>query len=205
MVANSPGILPKAALLGSKAIYYPFTIPTKLNESATKVGEANHRRVKNVTAGIGGAMASLEPRGPAKWLVGLLAKVHGSVERSEQIAARNKAVFWDPFANGTEQVGRAIAGPGAYWYAKKSGIEQPGADAIYGALNVGGFFHFPTAEEMAASKAPVTTPGSVPGKGEAGGGDAAGAVEAAAQQAPPEQQPAPQQAAAEGAAQVVAA
>lgn len=206
MVANSPGILPKAALFGSKAIYYPFTIPKKLNDSATTVGAVNHTLVKGFADTLLATQEALQPRGPAKWLFSLADRVSKSVDHSAQIAQRNKDVFWDPFSNGTEQVGRAFAGPGAYWYAKKSGIEQPTADAIYGALNSGGFFHFPSADEMLAAKAPVTTPGSV---GEASAAppvsDGAATVEAASQGAPQGDPGAATQGAAEGAGQVAVA
>lgn len=174
MVANSPGILPKTALVGSRVVYYPFTIPQKLNDSATLTGAALNGMVGGINASIGNAYASLKPRGPAKWLLPLFSKVDSAVKHSDQVAARNKAVFWDPFTQGIESVGRGIASPGAYWYLKKAGVEQPTQDMIKGVLNMP-LFSFPTAAPS-------------------GGSDAAAA---AAQQA---QQQAAQQAA-EGAAQ----
>jgi hypothetical protein len=165
MVANSPGILPKAALVGSRAVYYPFTIPKQLNDSATLTGAALNGAVGGINASIGNAYASLKPRGPAKWLLPLFAKVDTAVKRSDEIATRNKTVFWDPFSEGVEGVGRAVAGPGAYWYLKKAGVEQPTSDMIKGVLNMP-LFSFPSA----------------PPAGGDGGGDAAAAAAAAASQ-----------------------
>jgi hypothetical protein len=184
MVANSPGILPKAALVGSRAVYYPFTIPQKLNDSATLTGAALNGMVGGINASIGNAYASLQPRGPAKWLLPLFAKVDGAVKNSDAVAQRNKTVFWDPFSQGVEQVGRAIASPGTYWYLRKAGVEQPTQDMIKGVLNMP-LFSFPSAPPA--------------GAGGDGGGDAAAAAAAAA-----EQQAATQQAA-EGAGQAAAA
>lgn len=189
MVANSPGILPKAALVGSRVAYYPFTIPTKLNESATLTGAALNGMVGGINASIGNAYASLEPRGPAKWLLPLFTKVDTAVKESDRIAQRNKTVFWDPFAQGTEGIGRAIAGPGAYWFLRKSGVEAPTTDQIKGVLQAK-LFDF-----------------SVPGGGAAAGGEvdaaAAAAAAADAQAQAAAQQGAAQ--AAEGAGEVSAA
>ncbi|MEO6867985.1 MAG: hypothetical protein ABI200_08185 [Gaiellales bacterium] len=179
MVGNTPGILPKAALVGSRAVYYPFTIPQKLNDSATLVGQSSHNMVKGVTASVGQAYVDLQPRGPAKWLVPLFTKTMEAVDHSEKIATRNKTVFWDPVSEGSESIGRAIAGPGAHWYLRKAGMEEPTADAIKGVLNMG-LFKFPTA-------GPAPAPAPAP---EAPPADAASAAEQAAQGAgevPPEQ------------------
>ncbi|MCB0880268.1 MAG: hypothetical protein KDC46_14945, partial [Thermoleophilia bacterium] len=165
MVANSPGILPKTALVASRAVYYPFTIPQKLNDSATLTGAALNGMVKGVNASIGNAYMALQPRGPAKWLAPLFAKVDAATTKSDAIAQRNKTVFWDPFSQGVEGVGRAIASPGTYWYLRKAGVEQPTQDMIKGVLNMP-LFSFPEAP-----------PGG--GGGDAGG-DAAAAAEAAA-------------------------
>jgi hypothetical protein len=172
MVANtSPaGFLPKTAVVASRAVYYPFTIPTKLNESATLTGAALNGMVKGINASIGNAYQDLQPRGPAKWLLPLFARIDKATDRSQQIADRNKAVFWDPFAQGTEQIGRAIAGPGAYWYLRKSGVENPGQDAIKAVLQQGLFDFGPPTVAAAPS-------------GDAGGGQVdPAAIEAAAQQ-----------------------
>ncbi len=182
MVANSPGILPKSALVASRAVYYPFTIPQKLNDSATDTGKALNGMVGGINASIGNAYASLKPRGPAKWLLPLFAKVDGAVQKSDQVAQRNKTVFWDPFSQGVEGVGRAIASPGTYWYLRKAGVEQPTQDMIKGVLNMP-LFSFPTAPPA--------------------GGDGCGDAAAAAQQAAA-QQAAAEQAAAQAAAQQAA-
>jgi hypothetical protein len=142
MVANTPGILPKTALVASKAIYYPFTIPQQLNDSATLTGAALNGMVNGVTASIGKAYVDLKPRGPAKWLIPLFQKTIDATVKSDQIAQRNKTVFWDPFSQGVEGVGRAFASPGAYYYLKKVGVEQPTQDMIKGVLNTP-LFTFP--------------------------------------------------------------
>ncbi len=186
MVANSPGILPKTAVVGSRVAYYPFTIPAQLNESATKTGEALNGMVGGINASIGNAYAALEPRGPAKWLLPLFTKVDTAVKRSDEIAQRNKAVFWDPFSEGAEGIGRAIGGPGAYWFLKKSGVEAPTSDQIKGVLQAK-LFDF-----------------SVPGGAPAGdgGGDATDVVAAAAQAQAEAQAQAAAQQASEGAGEV---
>jgi hypothetical protein len=142
MVANSPGFLPKTALVTSKVVYYPFTIPQKLDDSATLVGGALNGMVNGVTASVGKAYVDLKPRGPAKWLLPLFQKTIDATVKSDQIAQRNKTIFWDPFSQGVEGVGRAFASPGAYYYLKKVGVEQPTQDMIKGVLNTP-LFTFP--------------------------------------------------------------
>lgn len=188
MVASGPGFLPKTALVASRAVYYPFTIPQKLDDSATLVGHSLNGAVAGVTAAIGQAYVDLKPRGPAKWLIPVFQKTLEATQKSEAIAARNKTVFWDPFSAGAEGVGRAIASPGAYWYLKKAGVEQPTQDMIKGVLGMG-LFKFPQA-------APA--------------GEGAPAGQGAPQGPPAEQAPAPDaagaaQQAAEGAGQTQAA
>lgn len=157
MAGNVPGILPKAALVGSKAVYYPFTIPQKLNDSATLTGSALNGAANGIINSVGSAYAALEPRGPAKWLLPLFERFSQATVRSQEIADRNKAVFWDPFSQGVEGVGRALAGPGTYWYLKKSGIDAPTEDMIKGALNTK-LFHFPTPDELGGGGAPAPAP-----------------------------------------------
>lgn len=145
-----PGILPKAALTTSRLVYKPFLIPMKLDASATNVGNAVHAAVGGTNAAIAQAYMSLQPKGPAKWLVPLFVKTDGAVKHSMEIQARNKNVFWDPFANASESMGRAIAGPGTYWYAKKAGIPDPSnPDVIKGLLNMK-LFEYPVGSAAAA-------------------------------------------------------
>lgn len=160
MAGNVPGILPKAALVGSKAVYYPFTIPQRLNDSATLTGSALNGAANGIVNSMGSAYAALEPKGPAKWLLPMFERFAKATVRSQEIADRNKAVFWDPFSQGVEGVGRAIAGPGTYWYLKKSGIDAPTEDMIKGALNTK-LFHFPTPDELGGS-APAPAPDPAP-------------------------------------------
>lgn len=173
MVANTPGILPKTALVGSRAIYYPFTIPQKLNDSATLTGAALNGMVNGITASVGKAYVDLQPRGPAKWLLPLFQKTIDATVKSDQIAQRNKTVFWDPFSQGVEGVGRAFASPGAYWYLKKAGVEQPTQDMIKGVLNMP-LFSFPVPSAAPPAEGPPA---------EAPPADNAAAAAAAAQQA----------------------
>jgi len=154
MVGNVPGILPKTALVGSRAIYYPFTIPQKLNDSATLVGEVGNGLVAGLNSTIGGAYAALQPRGPAKWLLPLFDKVGAATEKSQAVATRNKTKVWDPFSQGMEQVGRSFASPGTYWYLKKAGIDQPTQDQIKSTLQMK-FFHFPDAGEVGGGTPPA--------------------------------------------------
>lgn len=186
MVANTPGILPKTALVASRAAYYPFTIPTKLNNSATLVGAVNHSLVDSVAGTLVKAGEALQPRGPAKWLFNGISRIGAANAKSAEIAQRNKTVFWDPFSQGTESVGRAIAGPGAYYYLRKAGMEKPTEDAIKAVLQAP-LFSFPTV-------------GSAPSGDAPSGGEAEAAAQA---QAEAQAQAAAQQAA-EGAGQAAA-
>ncbi|MCW2950215.1 MAG: hypothetical protein JWN41_1228 [Thermoleophilia bacterium] len=163
MVANGPGFLPKTALVASRIVYYPFTIPQKLNDSATLTGGVLNAVVGTTADTMGKAYEALQPRGPAKWLTPLFGKVAGAAAHSQEIATRNKTVFWDPFSQGAEGIGRAIAGPGAYWYLKKAGMEQPTEDAIKGVLNMG-LFKFP---EAGPAPAPDGPPAPAPDQGPA--------------------------------------
>jgi hypothetical protein len=177
MVANSPGFLPKTALVTSKAVYYPFTIPQQLNDSATATGAALNGMVNGITASVGKAYVDLKPRGPAKWLLPLFQKTIDATVKSDQIAQRNKTIFWDPFSQGVESVGRAIASPGAYYYLKKVGVEQPTQDMIKGVLNTP-LFTFPVPSGEAA---PAQQGGEDPAAAQAAAEQAA--AQAAAQQA----------------------
>lgn len=170
-----PGVIPKAALTTSRVVYKPFLIPQKLNDSATAVGAAGHAAFGGTMAAVGQAYVSLQPKGPAKWLVPLFAKSVQATQHSMEIADRNKKVFWDPFSAASEGMGRAIAGPGAYYYAKKAGIADPAnPDVIKALLNMKLFEY----------------PGGGGGQQSAPPPDAAaqGAAEGAAQAGPPPEQ-----------------
>lgn len=198
MAGTVPGFLPKAALTTSRAVYYPFTIPQKLNDSATLVGHSLNGAVAGIAGSVGQAYVDLKPRGPAKWLVPLFTKTLDATQKSEAMAQRNKAVFWDPFSQGVEGVGRAIAGPGAYYYLHKAGVENPSSDAIKAVLNLP-LFKYPSGEEVSAFEQQVAAmrgqaPQGPPPQQQAPT-DAAGAAE----QAPPPDAGA--QGAAEGAGQ----
>ena len=189
MVANTPGILPKTALVGSRVIYYPFTIPQKLNDSATLTGAALNGMVNGVTASVGKAYMDLKPRGPAKWLLPLFQKTIDATVKSDQIAQRNKTVFWDPFSQGVESVGRAFASPGAYWYLKKAGVEQPTQDMIKGVLNMPLFsFPVPSGEAPPADNAAAAAAAAEAQAAAAAQAGAQQAAEGAAQAGPPAEQ-----------------
>ena len=188
MVANTPGILPKTALVASRAVYYPFTIPQKLTDSSYLAGK--------VGAGVFGAsvgtlksgIEALQPRGPAKWLVPLLAKFEAAAADNDRIAMRNKTVFWDPVSQGAEGIGRAFAGPGAYWYLRKAGVEQPTTDMIKGVLNMP-LFSFPVPSGGGEQQPPADNAAAAEAAAQAQA--AQQAAEGAGQtQAPAEQQPA---------------
>lgn len=179
MVANTPGILPKTALVGSRVVYYPFTIPQKLTDSSYLAGKVGTAVFGTTVGTLKAGVEALQPRGPAKWLVPFLAKFEAAAANNDKIAMRNKTVFWDPVSQGAEGIGRALAGPGAYWYLRKAGVEQPTTDMIKGVLNMP-LFSFPVPS----------------GGGEQPPADNAAAAEAAAQQAAAEQA-AQQQAAAQ--------
>jgi len=172
MAGEIPGLIPKAALTTSRLVYYPFTIPTKLNNSALAVGGATHSMVAGVNAAMGNAYMGLEPKGPAKALAKLFVKVDESVKISAGKAERNEKVFWGPFSEGTRQVGQAVAGPGAYYYAKKAGSPDPSnPDVIRGLLEMK-LFQYPPgdvlvpppppAEQGAPAPAPEGAPAPAP-------------------------------------------
>lgn len=175
MVANTPGILPKAGLVGSKIINYPFTIPKKLADSSYAVGAAGAGVLGGTTGSLSKALTDLQPKGPAKWFVSFLDRISGAAANNQKIADRNMTAFWKPFGDGMAQVGQAFGGPGAYWYAKKAGIESPTADTIKAALK-GSIFKFPTAEELggaaAASAAEVVVAADAQGGGTPPAGEA---------------------------------
>jgi hypothetical protein len=176
----SPGIIAKGGLTVSRAVYYPFTIPQKLNDSATLTGAALNGMAKGINASIGTAYVALQPKGPAKWLIPLFQKVDAATTHSDEIAARNKKVFWDPFSQGTEQVGRALASPGAYYYLKSAGYKDPGnQDVIRGILGMG-LFKYPTADQLPSPEQIEQMKAQAAGGGGGGG--------APAQQAPPADQ-----------------
>lgn len=154
MAGTGPGILPKTALVASRAIYYPFSIPEKWTESMNNTGQALNTMAKNLNGSIGSAYMSLEPRGPAKWLAPLFGKVDQATDKSAAIGKRNYDVFWKPMSHGIAEVGSVIASPGAYWYLKKAGMEQPTHDAIKGVLEMP-FFSFPTAPAAPAPEEPA--------------------------------------------------
>ena len=181
MQLDGPTFIPKAVLTTGRVLHQPFEIPTEMTKSALLQGGTAHAAVGALNKAAADAVEALQPRGPAKWLLPIFAKVDAATTKSDAIAQRNKAVFWDPFSQGVEGVGRAIASPGTYWYLRKAGVEQPTQDMIKAVLNMP-LFSFPSAPPAAD-----------------GGGDAAAAAaaqEAAAQQAAAQ--------AAEGAGEVAA-
>lgn len=205
MVANGPGFLPKTALVASRVAYYPFTVPQKMDDSATLVGKTLNDAVSGINTAVGSAYAALQPRGPAKWLLPLFDKINAATAHSTEIANRNKTVFWDPFSEGMEATGRAIASPGAYWYLKKAGNDAPTQDAIKAVLTAG-LFKFP---DGGGSAGPAPSSESTPGPsggtettpGSSGGAETAAKPEAQ-QIVPPATTPAGAEQVAEGAASV---
>jgi hypothetical protein len=182
MVANTPGILPKTALVGSRVVYYPFTIPQKLTDSSYKMGQVGTAVFGTTVGTMKAGIEALEPRGPAKWLVPLLAKFEAAAANNDKIAMRNKTVFWDPVSQGAEGIGRALAGPGAYWYLRKAGVEQPTTDMIKGVLNMplfsfpvpsGGGAEQPPADNAAAAEAAAQQAAAAQAAQQQGGGEAA--------------------------------
>jgi len=177
-MAGGPGFIPKAALTTARIIYKPFVIPQRLNDSATLVGGAAHAAFGGTVSAIGQAYVSLQPKGPAKMLIPLFQKSIEATKHSMEIADRNKKVFWDPFSSASESMGRAVAGPGAYYYAKKAGFPEPSnPDIIKGLLNLK-LFQYP-APSGAAPAQPAGPPPSAA---------AEGAAEGAGQAAPPQEQ-----------------
>ena len=166
-----PGIVPKAALTASRAIYYPFTVPQKMNDSATLFGQEAHKAVMGVNAAVGGFYQGLKPRHGAEKVMGLFVKIQEAVPKSAAMAQRNKDVFWDPFTSSVEGIGRAVASPGAYWYLKSAGMQAPTGDAIKQVLNMG-LFDYPI-------PAPPAAGGGDPGAAAAPSGPPAGAEQAA--------------------------
>lgn len=154
MAGEGPGFLPKAALTTSRVVYKPFLIPQKLTDSSALVGAAAHSAVGGANKAIGEAYIALQPKGPAKWLIPLFVKTNEAVGSSAEKAQRNKDVFWDPVSQGSESIGRAIAGPGAYYYAKKAGFPEPSnPDVIKGLLNMK-LFDYPVPPPPAEEGAP---------------------------------------------------
>jgi hypothetical protein len=192
MAGNGPGFISKTALVGSRAVYYPFTIPKQLTDSADHVGQASETLIGGINAAVGNAYASLDPKGPAKWLLPLFGKIDTAVANSTGIRERNKTVFWTPLSEGFEGIGRAIGGPGAAYYLHKLGVDQPTKDQIQGLLQ-DKLFHFPA------------DPGEIPAPkwntgGDGGGSGGTGGAPAPDSQPTPETPPASQVVVPQGAA-----
>jgi hypothetical protein len=169
-MAGSPGFIPKAALTTSRVVYRPFLIPQRLNDSATLVGAAAHNAFGGTMSSIGQAYVSLQPKGPAKLLIPLIEKSLQATKQSMEIADRNKKVFWDPFSAASESMGRAIAGPGAYYYARKAGFPDPSnPDIIKGLLNLK-LFQYPMPSGAAPAPQPQAPPPPTGGAQDAGEG-----------------------------------
>lgn len=175
MAGTVPGFLPKTALVASKVVYYPFTIPQQLNDSATNTGKALTGAFAGIVGSVGQAYASLEPRGPAKWLMPLFTNGLEAAKKSDDMAMRNKAVFWDPFSEGSESIGRAIAGPGAAYYLHKAGVENPTAELIKGVLNTK-LFEFPPGEALQAANEQILAQKAAAAGQQQGGAPAGGAA-----------------------------
>ena len=133
-MAGGPGAVPKVGLTLSRLIHKPFDIPMELTTSSYAVGKAGNDTVQALVGTVGQAYVGLQPRGPAKWLVPVFAKTLQATQHSQQIADRNTKVFWQPLSEGSEKVGMAISGPGAYYYAKKAGFPEPSDPKILSAL-----------------------------------------------------------------------
>ena len=177
MAGNVPGILPKTALVGSRVIYAPFKFPQKFTDAGTNMGTAINGAVGGVAASMGAAWEALQPRGPAKWFSPMFGKVAEAAQQSEKIGQRTNAIFWSPFSQGMEGVGRALAGPGAALYLSKAGME-PTEDAIKGVLNMK-LFQFPGGDGGGApapsEPPPVEAPPTPDGGADTGGAGDGGA------------------------------
>ena len=181
---GTPGLIPKAALTTSRIVYKPFLIPQKLNDSATLVGSLGNGTVGAINAAVGTSIMKLQPRVGAKFLANLFTKVDSAVKRSDQIATRNKQVFWDPFSQASEGMGRAIAGPGAYYYAKKAGFPDPSnPDVIKGLLNLK-LFQYPVPAPAEAPAGPPAQAAPPEGAAAASAEPSTQAAEGAAQAQP---------------------
>ncbi len=167
-MAGGPGIVPKVVVTGARVANYPFTIPSQMTTSASKIAEVTHTAIPAINGAVRQAYEGLDPRGPAKWLLKLFDKVDEANTRSMGIADRNTKVFWGPFSEGMSQIGQAVGGPGAYYYAKKAGYADPAAEI----KNILSTWKFPTpagggaVDEPAPAPQPTPTPGGdepVPG------------------------------------------
>lgn len=160
MAGTGPGFLPKTALVASRAIYFPFTVPQKMNDSSTLVGTELNHAFGGVVGAIGQAFVNLKPRHGMEKLIPVFQKGIDAVKHSDEVQARNKLV-WDPATQGIESVGRAIASPGAIYYLHKAGMEQPTQDAVKAVLNMP-MFSFPVA---GPAPAPSGEGGAPPAEG----------------------------------------
>lgn len=156
---EGPGIISKGLLTTGRIVNKPFQIPKRLETSALTVGAATHNAIGKTSLAIAESMASLDPKGPAKWAVNLLGnRIPTAVGKSAEIAQRNDTVFWKPFGDGMAAVGHAVAGPLAVPYARRAGFPVTGE--VIGALLDAPLFLYPTPPppEAQAQAAPQAAP-----------------------------------------------
>jgi hypothetical protein len=154
MAGNVPGIVPSAALIGSRAIYKPFAFPAQFTKAGDNLGTAINGAVGGIASTLGQAFESLQPRHGMEKLTPIFGKVAEAAQQSEARGQKADAIFWNPFSQGMEGIGRAIAGPGTAFYLHKLGIDQPTEDMIKGVLEMK-LFKRPTADEVGGAPAPA--------------------------------------------------
>ena len=120
-----PSFIAKAALTTGRALHQPFEIPTEFAASSYVIGGVTHQLVGDLNAAARSSFDALQPRGPAKLFARLFDRVDGALESSTNQAMKATNLFWKPFAEGSHQIGFAVANPFAAAYASRVGFATP--------------------------------------------------------------------------------
>ncbi|MCW2962290.1 MAG: hypothetical protein JWM25_1991 [Thermoleophilia bacterium] len=159
----NPSFGAKASLVTGRALQSAFDTPAKMTVAAGTTGAVTNAFITSVNASAKESYAALQPRGPAKWLEGLFAKVDKATAQSVEQADKATKLFWVPFSEGSHRTGNAAAFPFAARYADKVGIEIPkepaAADKLLAELLAAKGFPVPAAKPEGEEPVPPAKPG----------------------------------------------
>lgn len=164
-----PGFMPKVALTAARIVDKPFEVPGQMTTSAIAAGSVSHMIVARTNDAVRQGVEFLQPRGPAKALAAIFARVDKSVAESAQLADHNVTAIWKPLSESSAKLGQTIANPGAAWYATKVGFENPHDPELLARLVHSTGFPTPTpqpavppaqapADDAPPAQAPATPP-----------------------------------------------
>ena len=130
----NPPIIAKASLVTARAIDKGFAVPMSMTNGALAVAGSSHSALGAINAAAAEGYHALVPRGPAKLLEKLFAKVDQSIVGSAAQAKQATTVFWAPFSEASIKTGSAVSNPFALFYADRAGFTLPDDPAAAQAL-----------------------------------------------------------------------